>query len=225
MLSIFSIAMLASCDSGKKGFSARPVDMGQTSLGDGSSQGTQPGMVNPAVPGHSSALSDYTDEDFLRDVMLAEEELKNGVPDSESAFQPPIEDTTVYEAPKIEIPEGDTLEIKEKMFLAQINDIYFNFDSYKDKTISLEGMFTELVSWDGKESYPAVYRRGPGCCGNDGWGGFMLHYSGAFPAVDEWIRVSGKPVLEKTEDGYENLWLDVISLEKKSPRGAEFVSQ
>ena len=65
--------------------------------------------------------------------------------------------------------DKNSLEISEKMFITQINDIYFNFDDYKDKTITVEGMYTLFYSPDGKESAPVVYRKGPGCCGNDGW--------------------------------------------------------
>lgn len=80
----------------------------------------------------------------------------------------PVTDTTGESA------EGDVLEIGEKMFLTQISDMYCNFDHYKDKTIIVEGMYAQFYSWDGSETAPVVYRNGPGCCGNDGWGGFLL---------------------------------------------------
>lgn len=119
---------------------------------------------------------------------------------------------------------SDVLKIGEKMFLTQINDIYFNFDTYKDKTIVVEGMYALLYSMNGDERIPAVYRRGPGCCGNDGWGGFLLKYDGDFPEENEWICVTGTPELEK--DGYfVNLYLNVSSIEVKEERGAEFVVQ
>ena len=83
--------------------------------------------------------------------------------------------------------DSDILEIGEKMFLTQINDIYFNFDDYKDKTIVVEGIYALFYSWDGNETTPVVYRNGPGCCGNDGWGGFLLKYDGNFPNENDWI--------------------------------------
>lgn len=120
--------------------------------------------------------------------------------------------------------EGDVLEIGEKMFLSQINDMYFNFDNYKDKTIVVEGMYALFYSWDGSKTSPVVYRNGPGCCGNDGWGGFLLKYDGEYPNENDWIRVTGTP--ELVEDGYYlNLYLNVTSLEVKTERGAEFVTQ
>ncbi len=119
---------------------------------------------------------------------------------------------------------SQVLEIGEKMFLSQINDIYFNFDDYKDKTIVVEGMYSLLTSWDGGETCPSVYRRGPGCCGNDGWGGFLLRYDGELPQENDWIRVVGTPKLE--QDGFfSNLYLEVSSIELKTERGAEFVLQ
>ena len=122
--------------------------------------------------------------------------------------------------------KGDILEISEKMFITQINDIYFNFNDYRDKTIIVEGMYTVMQSWmDESINYPAVYRLGPGCCGNDGWAGFMLQYDGEYPSYDEWIRVTGKPFLKKEKDGSVNLYLDVLSLEVKKERGKEFVNQ
>lgn len=121
-------------------------------------------------------------------------------------------------------PGPDVLEIREKMFLTQINDIYNRFDSYRDKLIVVEGMYTVFYSWDGTESSPVVYRNGPGCCGNDGWGGFLLKYTGEAPEDHAWIRVTGTPELVK--DGpFTHLYLHVMSLEVKEERGAEFVAQ
>ena len=130
----------------------------------------------------------------------------------------PVTDTTGESA------EGDVLEIGEKMFLTQISDMYCNFDHYKDKTIIVEGMYAQFYSWDGSETAPVVYRNGPGCCGNDGWGGFLLKYDGEFPNENDWIRVTGHPELV-TEGYYTNLYLNVASLEVKAERGTEFVTQ
>ena len=84
--------------------------------------------------------------------------------------------------------DADILEIGEKMFLTQIDDIYFYFDDYKDKTIIVEGMYSLFYSAEGVKDTPVVFRYGPGCCGNDGWGGFLLNYDGAYPEENEWIR-------------------------------------
>lgn len=117
----------------------------------------------------------------------------------------------------------DVLEIGEKLYIAQINDIYYNFDQYKDKTIIIEGMFTYLKSYKGDEK-PAVYRLGPGCCGNDGWGGFILDYDHEYPKPNDWIRVKGKlKMVEKNH--YRDLILIIDNLEIKAERGAEYVAQ
>ena len=121
--------------------------------------------------------------------------------------------------------DGDVMEISEKMFLSQINDIYFNFDLYEDKTIVVEGMYNNFYALDGVTQFPVVYRRGPGCCGNDGWGGFYLRYEGEAPQTDQWIRVTGKPVMENDDKGYPMLFLHVTSIEPMEEPGAEFVAQ
>lgn len=68
-------------------------------------------------------------------------------------------------APQREPEDENVLEIGEKMFLTQINDMYFNFDDYRDRTIAVEGMYAPFYSRDGSKTAPVVYRRGPGCCG------------------------------------------------------------
>ncbi len=121
-------------------------------------------------------------------------------------------------------PKKEILEIKEKMFITQINDIFYNVDNYKDKIIVVEGMYSKWNLWNGDKKVPVVYRRGPGCCGNDGWGGFWLNYDGELPKENDWIRVTGTPELV-TEEYCLYLYLNVTSLEIKSKRGAEFVKQ
>lgn len=122
-------------------------------------------------------------------------------------------------------PDSDILEISEKMFLTQINDIYFNFDEYKDKIIIVEGMYASFTTRDGTVKVPVIYRYGPGCCDNDGWGGFLLKYAGQLPQEKDWIRVTGTPELTRTPEGYTNLVLNVISIERKTQHGKEQVMQ
>lgn len=121
--------------------------------------------------------------------------------------------------------EGDVIEISENVFITQINDIYMNIEDYEDNIIVVEGMYALFGSYTQADTYPGVYRLGPGCCGNDGWGGFMLKYDGELPEENDWIKVTGTPILETTDDGLVNLFLDVISLEIMQERGAEFVLQ
>lgn len=143
---------------------------------------------------------------------------------SEDDTNPPIPQGGNSE-PQFDNKDSDVIEIKERVFIAQINDIYSNFADYEGKTIIVEGMYSEFQVSEDSPKMPVVYRKGPGCCGNDGWGGFFLRYDGQLPKENDWIRVQGKPLIEEGEDGYYNLFLQVDSLEVKKERGAETVKQ
>jgi uncharacterized membrane protein YcgQ (UPF0703/DUF1980 family) len=120
------------------------------------------------------------------------------------------------------------VEIKEKLFLAQINDIYLNEDEYLGRTIRYEGMFTRYTWEEMGLTYYSVYRRSPGCCGADGQAGFEVIWpegSGkAYPKENDWVQVAG--TLERFEEyGQSYLRIRLDSLTVKKERGAEFVSQ
>jgi hypothetical protein len=138
-------------------------------------------------------------------------------------------------------PEKIDLEIREKMFIAQTNDVYLNPEDYLGKTIRLEGLF-KVEQYTGEDKrYCFVLRYGPGCCGNDGSAGFEVAwgrprpYEGLeavktlsagplFPKEDAWVEAVG--MLDTyEEDGYPYIYLDLFSLTEKEERGAEFVSQ
>lgn len=124
---------------------------------------------------------------------------------------------------ELENKDAEIVEIKEKMFLTQINDIYYNFDDYNGKIIKVEGMYSTF-DFDESEKGHMVYRNGPGCCGNDGWGGFLLNYDGEYPEDNDWIEVIGTPeIIEKGD--FRDLYLNVTSLTVLEERGAEFVYQ
>jgi len=122
----------------------------------------------------------------------------------------------------------DIVEIKEKMFIAQVQDIYNNAEDYLGKTIKLEGVFKNEKSYDG-DQYCFVIRYGPGCCGNDGIVGFEIKWdennAKPYPKADSWVESTG--ILRQYEmDGYADyLYLDLISLNVLSKRGAETVVQ
>jgi uncharacterized membrane protein YcgQ (UPF0703/DUF1980 family) len=126
---------------------------------------------------------------------------------------------------------GDSVvEIKEKMFIAQTNDVYLNPEDYMGKTVKLEGMFKSYSSQDYGASYCFVIRYGPGCCGNDGSAGFEVAWDGEtaaehpYPDEDAWVEAVG--VLKSyEEDGFPYLYLSLSSLNVQEERGAEFVSQ
>ena len=123
------------------------------------------------------------------------------------------------------VPE--TVEIKEKMFIAQTNDVYLNAEDYLGKTISLEGLF-KAVQYEGVDApYCFVLRYGPGCCGSDGNAGFEVAWDEAHEALPQeadWVAATG--VLSAYEEnGFQYLYIKLSALEVKEERGAEFVSQ
>jgi len=126
---------------------------------------------------------------------------------------------------KAENSNDNIVEIKEKMFVTQVNDVYLNPEDYLGKTIKLEGVFKNEKSYDG-EQYCFVIRYGPGCCGNDGIVGFEIKWdednAKPYPKDDSWVESTG--VLKQYEvEGY--LYLDLISLNVLNKRGAETVVQ
>ena len=122
------------------------------------------------------------------------------------------------------VPEGDIVEIKEKMFIAQMNDIYYNTDDYLGKTIKYEGIFDIYHDPDTDEDYYFVIRYGPGCCGIDLNAGLEVAWDKGYPKQDDWVEAAG--VLVDYEDGgFHYLRLDLSSLTVLDVRGAEYVSQ
>ena len=123
--------------------------------------------------------------------------------------------------------EKGVIEIKEKMFISQVNDVYLNPEDYLGKTIKLEGLFKMEQGYD--KSYCFVLRYGPGCCGNDGNIGFEVAWDNEkkmpYPGEDSWVEATGE-LKTYEEDGYsEFLYLDLISLNVLNKRGAETVLQ
>jgi uncharacterized membrane protein YcgQ (UPF0703/DUF1980 family) len=129
---------------------------------------------------------------------------------------------------KEEAPQEKILEIREKMFIAQTNEVYLNAEDYLGRTIKLEGLFKEEEYENQNHCY--VLRYGPGCCGNDGNAGFEVAWedSGAaprgYPRIDDWVEALG--VLKTyEEDGYSYLYIALSNLRVLDKRGAEFVTQ
>jgi uncharacterized membrane protein YcgQ (UPF0703/DUF1980 family) len=117
---------------------------------------------------------------------------------------------------------GETIEIRERMFLGQVNDVYLNTRDHSGKIIKLEGIFM-VEEWGGR-TYRFVARYGPGgCCGNDAMVGFEVVWTEsnkAYPEHNSWVEAAG---VLKTEG--RSMHLDLISLTVLNRRGAEFVTQ
>jgi uncharacterized membrane protein YcgQ (UPF0703/DUF1980 family) len=122
---------------------------------------------------------------------------------------------------------GGVIEIKEKMFISQVNDVYLNAEDYLGKTIKLEGLFKMEQGYD--RSYCFVLRYGPGCCGYDGNVGFEVAWNKdkekPYPGEDSWVEATGE-LKTYEEDGYDKfLYLDLVSLNVLNKRGQETVMQ
>jgi len=119
----------------------------------------------------------------------------------------------------------DTVEIKEKMFIAQTNDIYINKNDYLGKTIKYEGLFDQSTWRNNGKTYHFVVRMGPGCCpGDAAAAGFEVVWDKAYPKKNDWVEVAG--VLEEyDDDGIPSLRLAVTSLKVLTKRGKEKVAQ
>ena len=120
-------------------------------------------------------------------------------------------------------PELPVVEITEKMFIAQCNDVYLNPDDYQGKAIRLEGLYSSQVDLEGNKAYHYVMRYGPGCCGYDGSAGFEFLYDGEMPQLNDWIEVVGT-VEKMTENDMEYIVLRASKVTVLDVRGAEFVS-
>jgi uncharacterized membrane protein YcgQ (UPF0703/DUF1980 family) len=123
---------------------------------------------------------------------------------------------------------GSVIEIREKMFIAHVRDVYLNTKNYLGKTIKLEGIFWSQ-RYLGEEPYYSVVRYGPGdgCCG-PGEFGFEVKWpidnTKSYPADNAWVEATG---VLKSEQGkyYQSLYLELSSLTVLSRRGSEQVRQ
>jgi hypothetical protein len=137
-------------------------------------------------------------------------------------------------AVRVETAKTNTtvFEIKEKMFIAQTNDVYLNPQEYVGKTIKLEGLFKlEQYAGGADAPYCFVIRYGPGCCGYDGNAGFEVAWDSPgtldakkYPREDDWVEAVGE-LKYYDEDDYPFLYIALSSLKVLDKRGAEFVSQ
>lgn len=138
----------------------------------------------------------------------------------------------VYAAPAgsgtgfAETGDDGVIEIKEKLFIAQTNDIYINGADYLGKTIRYQGLYADTSDWDDAidEVYHYVIRYGPGCCGYDGEAGFEVRWDGEWPEPNDWVEVEGTLCEEVFDSGMKVLYLNVDSLTVMEERGAEFVT-
>lgn len=143
-----------------------------------------------------------------------------------------VEETKAHHNYKeIELPSNAKIIIENDKFLTKINYIKNHIDEFKNSTITIEGMYGLYKSWDETFVYPMVYRNGPGCCGDDQYGGFyLINIDESLYEIDDWIRVSGTPFMYEHTDSegevQKFLFLVVGSIETLSlkDRKAEMVN-
>ncbi|MEA4846980.1 MAG: hypothetical protein VB106_07095 [Clostridiaceae bacterium] len=145
-----------------------------------------------------------------------------------SGQQEPAQAINTPDAPENSSPapaeSPDVIEIKEKMFIAQTNDIYINPEDYLGKTIKYEGIFDSYYYEETNTICYYVIRYGPGCCGYDANAGFEVAWSGDYPEKNDWVEAIG--VLEEyEEEGNKYLRLKLSSLTVLDTRGEEYVYQ
>ena len=116
-------------------------------------------------------------------------------------------------------------EIREKMFIQQCNDIYFNADEYLGRTVKLEGIFGEFPNVIGGEPEQYVYRNAPGCCGYDGMAGFRVLLDDCpAPKQYAWVEATGTVEITSSGTDDEDVVLRLSSLKVTDKRGSEFVT-
>jgi uncharacterized membrane protein YcgQ (UPF0703/DUF1980 family) len=126
------------------------------------------------------------------------------------------------------VNDPNLVEIKERMFIAQVNNVYLNYNDYLEKTIKLEGLFKQEQAGTSNEPYCYVLRYGPGCCGDDGNVGFEVAWDKdlekPYPDVDSWVEATGVLKIEE-RNTYKYLYLELASLTALNTRGVEKVTR
>jgi len=119
------------------------------------------------------------------------------------------------------------IEIRERMFIGQVDEIYINSSDYLGRTIKLEGLFLQSEN-EGQTNY-FVVRYGPGCCGDDGIIGFEVSWAEdrnqSYPAENSWVEAIGELKYYMVSPYLRYLFLEVSSLNVLERRGLEYVVQ
>lgn len=122
--------------------------------------------------------------------------------------------------------EDKPVEIEDKLFIAQTNDIYNNLSDYEGRTVHYEGIFMTAIMPDDNSTVPFVIRYGPGCCSNDGSAGFEIALEESeWPKENDWVEVTG--IIEVYHDDAYNYDYPVVKISSiviKEERGLETVS-
>ena len=161
----------------------------------------------------------------------------SGKAEGQSSAQPdaPVDGSAASERPEtglsetliealIPEPTGDVVVIRDKLFIAQTNDILSNRADYLNKTIQYEGLFDIYVSPVTGAKRCSVVRQSPGCCGADGIVGFEVQWDKEYPNKNDWVEAVGILGEYEADDGYKYLRLELTSLTVLPTRGEVFVN-
>ena len=119
---------------------------------------------------------------------------------------------------KDKLEETDKIvEFNEKLFLAQMDDVYVNMEKYEGKVIQYEGFIYNIPDDEnyviGRENY---------CCGTDSYLVGLEVISDKKFENDTWVKITGKVVLSNK---YEHItpMLEVVDVQLTDPK-ERFVS-
>ena len=120
--------------------------------------------------------------------------------------------------------KNTVIEIREKMFLGQVDDIYKNPQDYLGRKIKLEGIFLRDQYPTGETIYSVIRYGLGGCCGNDGQVGFEVAWPAndrqPYPENNSWVEVMGEIKRNRSW-----LYIELSSMIVKLDRGLEYVTQ
>jgi len=112
----------------------------------------------------------------------------------------------------------EVLEIGERFFITQVENILLNAGRYMGRTIRYEGIFTSFDWAAADETFDFVMRFMMGCCSEEPIG-FRVYLDDIEPPPnDTWVEVTGE--LDRIDGA---LMLRVISMTEPAERGAELV--
>ena len=117
---------------------------------------------------------------------------------------------------------GEVLEITDNYFIEQTNDIFYNTDDYLDKTIKIAGLIYTYEDYNTGNTYYAVVRNTPGCCGNDGLAGLDIRYDGEYPKENAWVEIEGTIKTDVVEE--EEIPAIQVTSMKETQEGTSFVT-
>ena len=141
-------------------------------------------------------------------------------------FRPVIENPR----PPMDFTGIDVLDITDRLFIAQVNNIYMNLEDYLGRVIRYEGLFRMGTFPPTGERFYYVMRFGPGCCGPDGEIGFEVAWPDnewpedvPYPFNFDWTQIVGVLGLYES-GGIPILRLSLLELIILDERGQEFVT-